>query len=156
MNLLPNHDARIQSLQTRLPITITLYKAWTGFTIVSFLLTLSALIYTFVVINKSHSQQISVSGLRVSSNPSVETKYQLDSWTPQTWYSAVLKLELVNESDRKNISSHLKTMRGWEYNLIVLFLLHLAVCGMAVLGLTGLHAKSQHSEKDIREGEIVA
>ncbi|KAH6975089.1 hypothetical protein BKA56DRAFT_489560 [Ilyonectria sp. MPI-CAGE-AT-0026] len=109
-------------------ITIAFYHAWLVTNVLSLLLVLSALIYTFVVTNNHKGQTI---------DPSVAAsldgkKYDIDSWTPQNWFSAFLKLDLVDSSERSDINSHLRIMRGWQYNLIPFFIIHLLETSVAL------------------------
>ncbi|KAH7131684.1 hypothetical protein B0J13DRAFT_529661 [Dactylonectria estremocensis] len=105
-----------------------LYRAWLVINVLSLLLVLTALIYTFVVTSKYSGQSI---------NPAVAAglknrKYYLDSWTPQGWFSAVLGLDLVDDDMRSTIANRLRIMRGWQYNLIPFFVIHLAETGIAL------------------------
>ncbi|KAF7553241.1 hypothetical protein G7Z17_g3773 [Cylindrodendrum hubeiense] len=107
--------------------SIAFYHGWLVTNFLSLLLVLSALIYVFVVTNNHNGQTI---------DPSVAAgldgkKYNLDSWTPQNWFSAVLKLDLVDSGVRSDIESHLHIMKGWQYNLIPFFLIHLLETGVA-------------------------
>lgn len=109
-------------------ITIAFYHAWLVTNVLSLLLVLSALIYTFVVTNDHKGQTI---------DPSIAAslkgqKYYIDSWTPQNWFSALLKLDLVDSSERSDIKSHLRIMRGWQYNLIPFFIIHLLETSVAL------------------------
>ena len=68
-------------------------------------------------------------------NPTLESpiRYPFDQWAPQTWFSAVLQLQFVNEGDKSDVRMHLNLMNGWKWNLIVLFLLELVTCGLVVM-----------------------
>ncbi|KAI6084010.1 hypothetical protein F4821DRAFT_243605 [Hypoxylon rubiginosum] len=97
----------------------SIYYLWVSVNIPAFLLTTGALAYVFAVTNAHEGQTIDVAlaaGLD-------GRKYPLDNWTPQNWFSAVLGLDLVDA--RGDIQSHLSVMRGWQYNLIPLFLVQL-------------------------------
>ena len=109
-------------------LLLILFATWTVLTILSFLLTFSALVYTFVVSNETSGQSILPS--TAASLPR-GTPYPDQSWTPENWFVAVLQLSLVNQSDRDDIESHLRIIRGWKWNLIPMFILGLAVCGVA-------------------------
>ncbi|KAL1894906.1 hypothetical protein Sste5346_005593 [Sporothrix stenoceras] len=107
-----------------------LYNFWMILQIPCFLLTLSALGYTFAVTNK-HRNQIINQNVAYASQPG---PYALDQWTPQNWFSAVLsQLDLADADLRSNLAHHLRIMRGWQYNLIPLFLLQLAETVLAIV-----------------------
>ncbi|KPM41383.1 hypothetical protein AK830_g5216 [Neonectria ditissima] len=105
-----------------------LYHVWLVVNVLSLLLVLTALIYVFVLTNKHKGQTINAA---VASKLNAR-KYPLESWTPQNWFSAVLKLDLVKSSVRSNIASQLRIMRGWQYNLIPFFIIHLAETAIAL------------------------
>lgn len=105
------------------------YTFWLYMTIPSMLLTLAALIYTMVLTYQHDRQTIDnavASSLNNQPHPNY-VAYPLDEWTPENWFDAVLKLDLVSSSDRSNIEEHLRVMRGWRWNLIPMFIIGLAV-----------------------------
>ncbi|KAF5714115.1 hypothetical protein FGLOB1_3615 [Fusarium globosum] len=106
-----------------------LYKMWLVVNVLSLLLILTALIYTFVVTNNHNGQRINPG---VAAGLDGDEKYPLQSWTPQNWFSAFLKLDLTNSNERNDIEHHLRLMRGWQYNLIPFFIIHLAETGLAL------------------------
>lgn len=106
----------------------TLYHIWLVINVLSLLLVLSALIYVFVLTNQHNGQTIDAAVAAKLHG----RKYNLDSWTPQNWFSAVLKLDLVDSAVRSNIASNLRIMRGWQYNLIPFFIIHLAETTIAL------------------------
>lgn len=121
-------------LQTRPNIlgkkfTSFLYGAWLVILFLGLLLTIASLAYVFSVTNAHKGQTIDVKVASTTGNH----KYALDTWTPQNWFPAVLKLDLANESQRNDIESHLRVMRGWQYNLIPLFLIQLTTTIIAGL-----------------------
>ncbi|EMT62695.1 hypothetical protein ACKRZS_001785 [Fusarium odoratissimum] len=105
------------------------YNTWLVFNVLSLLLILTALIYTFVVTNNHNGQRIDPG---VAAGLADDEKYPLQSWTPQNWFSAFLKLDLTNSNERNDIEHHLRLMRGWQYNLIPFFIIHLAETGLAL------------------------
>lgn len=109
--------------------TSFLYGAWLTIVILSFMLTLAALIYVFSVTNAHEGQTIYLQIALINGNQ----KYPVDTWTPQNWYSAMLNLDLADESQRSNVALNLRLMRGWQYNLIAMFVIQLAVTVLAVL-----------------------
>lgn len=127
------HRASTSSKAVRL--TNTLYFGWLVSTILSALLTLAALAYTFAVTNKTRGQTIDIAvAASLDSRPYPNyVAYPKDDWTPETWFEAVLELTLVERSLRLDIEHHLTIMRGWKWNLIPLFLLGLTFSGVAVL-----------------------
>ena len=107
-----------------------IFTFWVVLTILSMLLTLSALIYTFVLTGNHDNQTID---LAVAAANPAPTKYALDDWTPENWFGAIVnQVPLTLDSDRRKINQQLRLMRGWRWNLIPLFLLGLAVACAAV------------------------
>jgi len=119
----------------------TIFLAWIGMTVLSFLLTTAALIYTFLITEETSGQNIDLSNPALNSNTVVG--YPLDKWTPETWYTAVLQLPFVHEDEKSGISSHLKMMRGWRWNLIPLFLLGLTIVILAVMELLKIRRRQK-------------
>ncbi|KAF5025559.1 hypothetical protein F66182_2367 [Fusarium sp. NRRL 66182] len=105
------------------------YNLWLVVNVLSLLLVLSALIYTFVVTNQHSGQEI-VPG--IAARLGNDRKYPLQSWTPQNWFSALLDLDLSNSNERNDIVHHLRIMRGWQYNLIPFFIIHLVETSLAL------------------------
>ncbi|KAM5344140.1 hypothetical protein ACJ41O_012677 [Fusarium nematophilum] len=108
-------------------LVLGLYHLWLVVNVLSLLLTLAALIYVFVVTNNHKGQTIDPS---VAARLSPGEHYYLDTWTPQNWFSAVLKLDLVGL--RGDIANRLRIMRGWQYNLIPFFIVHLTETSLAI------------------------
>ncbi|OTA62218.1 hypothetical protein K449DRAFT_394976 [Hypoxylon sp. EC38] len=102
------------------------YYLWVSVNVPAFLLTTGALAYVFAVTNAHEGQTIDAQ-LAASLNGG---RYPLDTWTPQNWFTAVLQLDLV--SARDDIQSHLRVMRGWQYNLIPMFIIQLGVTVLAL------------------------
>lgn len=98
--------------------------------LLSFLLTLVALIYTFVETSMTGGQTIDLGVAEANPAP---TRYPDGRWTPENWYAALLELPLVNPNNRRVISGNLGMMRGWRWNLVALFVL-----GFVLLVLVGL------------------
>lgn len=107
-----------------------LFLVWAVLTVLSWLLTMAALIYTFVVTSMTASQTIDLTLAAANPYPGW---YPVDSWTPENWYKQMLNLPLVEEADRVTIRHNLRIMTGWRYNLIPLFILGLALAVLAVL-----------------------
>ncbi|KAM0264923.1 hypothetical protein ACHAQJ_000439 [Trichoderma viride] len=109
--------------------TSFLYGAWLVLLGLALMLTIASLGYVFSVTNAHKGQTIDVQVASTTGNH----KYALDTWTPQNWFTAMLELDLANESQRNDIASHLRVMRGWQYNLIPLFLIQLTTTILAGL-----------------------
>lgn len=111
-----------------------LYHFWLIMTILSALLTLSALIYTFVLTNKYDGQTIDVAyASTLNDRPYPDyVAYPLSHWTPENWFGAVLNLDLVHAGDRNAISLRYAVMKGWRWNLIPMFIIGLAVAMLAL------------------------
>jgi hypothetical protein len=110
-------------------LTSFFYGAWLVLVGLALMLTLASLAYVFAVTNAHKGQTIDVQVASTTGNH----KYALDTWTPQNWFPAVLKLDLANESQRNDIASHLRIMQGWQYNLIPMFLIQLTTTVLAFL-----------------------
>jgi len=108
------------------------FFAWAIFVVLSWLLVLTALIYTYVLQSRTGKQVIDLTVL--SQNP-YPAKYPLDSWTPENWYKEVLNLPLEDDKDRVIIAYVLRIMRGWKYNLIAFFLVGLTLSSLVVTEL---------------------
>lgn len=115
-------------------LTASLYRAWLVATVLSALLTLVALAYTFAVTNATKGQQIDITtAVSLDNRPYPNyVAYPKDSWTPETWFEAVVELMLVGRSQRSDIKQHLAVMRAWKWNLIPMFLLGLALSVVVV------------------------
>jgi hypothetical protein len=112
------------------------------FCVLALFLTIGSLGYTFSVTNSTSGQTIDLSGL---ASP---VRYSFDNWVPQTWFGAILKqLNFVPvDTDgvvidgasipwavRSDILRMKRVTDGWQYNLIPMFLLQLAVTPLIVL-----------------------
>ncbi|KAI1175647.1 hypothetical protein F4777DRAFT_598389 [Nemania sp. FL0916] len=103
------------------------YYLWLSCSVPALLLTGVALIYVFAVTNTQAGQKISTSlAVNESGHP-----YSRGTWTPQSWFRAVLRLELVRR--REEIVKQLTVMNGWQYNLIPMFLLQLSETALAFM-----------------------
>ncbi|CAG7558893.1 unnamed protein product [Fusarium equiseti] len=105
------------------------YNTWLVFNVLSLLLVLTALIYTFVVTNQHNGQNI-IPGF--AAQLKYGQKYPLESWTPQNWFTAMLDLDLTGDDERSDIEKHLRIMKGWQYNLIPFFIIHLVETTLAL------------------------
>lgn len=106
----------------------TLYSAWLVCNVLALMLTIGALGYVFSVTNAHRGQVI-----RVTSDAFEHAKYPTGTWTPQNWFAALLELDIANSDVRSDIASHLRVMRGWQYNLIPLFLIQLVETVLAIM-----------------------
>jgi len=105
-----------------------LFLAYAILTVLSFLLTTAALAYTFITAHSTSNQSILPSiALQYENKP-----YPLHNWGPGTWTSALLDLDLVNGKDRTYLQHWSSVMKGYEYNLIPLFLIGGVVAGLSV------------------------
>jgi hypothetical protein len=116
------------------------YNLWLVTNVLSLLLVLTALIYTFVVTNSHDDQSIDPA---VASRLRNGEKYPLESWSPQNWYSAFLDLDLTNSDERSDIEHHLRLIRGWQYNLIPFFIIHFVETGLALWD--AMQRRKEHS-----------
>ncbi|KAI7339129.1 hypothetical protein KC315_g1402 [Hortaea werneckii] len=125
-----------------------LYSFWLAMTVLSALLSIAALVYTLVITYQHDSQSIDVSRASTLGNrpyPDYHA-YPLETWTPENWFAAVLRLDLAIQSERSDIELHLVVMKVWKWNLIPL-----AVLGVTVVGL----AFAEKSGRERRERRIL-
>jgi hypothetical protein len=118
---------------------------WVVMTVLSAMLTLAALIYTFVLTAQTDDQTINLTVAAANPEPLM---YPLDKWTPENWFVAVLDLPLARDSDRSKINNNLRLMRGWRWNLIPLFILGVVVAALAVWELVGGRRWRQGDSKE--------
>ncbi|KAJ0118723.1 hypothetical protein J7T55_012977 [Diaporthe amygdali] len=95
----------------------------------SLLLTLGALAFTFAVANAHDGQRIDLSVAEGLNGKA----YSSETWTPQSWFDALLKLDLASHTDRNDIQRIHRIARGWQYNLIPFFIVQLAQTVLAYL-----------------------
>lgn len=107
------------------------YYLWVLITILSWFLTLTALIYTFVLTN-THSHQIINLGVAERNSPK---SYPRDSWAPENWYTQVNNLPLVHGGDHEILKKKLRLMRGWRYNLIPFMILGFVLMVLVIVEL---------------------
>jgi len=117
------------------------FYVWAVCVLLSWLLTLAALIYTFVETNLTRQ----LIDLGVAEQNPAPAKYPDDRWTPENWYAAVLKLPLVSQGDRRLISGNLRYMEAWRWNLIALFILGFALVVLVALELLRLRKERRQS-----------
>jgi hypothetical protein len=103
--------------------------AHTVLTVLSFLLTLSALAATFAVSNNTSGQSID----KAVAAKNQGSGYPLDKWTPGTWTEALLALPIADAKDADYLEGWLKVMKGNKFNLIPLFLIGLVVAVLSVM-----------------------
>lgn len=110
-----------------------LYHFWLVMTVLSALLTLAALLYTWILNGKYSGQEIDLavaSQLHNRPYPN-QVPYPLEKWTPENWFDAILNTRLVLESDRNAISGITALIRGWRINLIPMFVIGVIVAALA-------------------------
>jgi hypothetical protein len=101
---------------------------YTIFTVLSWILTLAALAYTFAVTNQTKGQSID----KAVAAQSQGENYPLDNWSPENWTKAVLALPLISSTDANYLRHWLRVIEGWKWNLIPMFLLGLLVASLTV------------------------
>ena len=110
-----------------------LYYFWLVMTVLSAMLAVAALVFTFVITYEHMGQTIDLelaSSLDNRPYPNY-VAYPEQTWTPENWFSAVLDLELAFGHDRSDIALHLTLMKGWRWNLIPLSVLGIVVAVLA-------------------------
>jgi hypothetical protein len=113
-------------------------------------LTLAAFIYTFVVTYQTWNQTISIP-LAVALGQSPRP-YPLNSWTPETWYRAVLRLSIADPSVAHTLRFHEHEMTAWRWWLLPYLLVN-----AFALGWTALHTLRQRRKLrlDRRDDAVV-
>ena len=109
------------------------YNFWLTMTVLSAIYSLVCLIYTMVLTYGHNHQGINIdvaAGLNNRPYPNYEA-YPLLEWTPQNWYTAVLRLPVADQSDYDDIHHHLVLMKAWQWNLVPLTVIGLVVTGLA-------------------------
>ncbi|KAL2174277.1 uncharacterized protein P884DRAFT_302627 [Thermothelomyces heterothallicus CBS 202.75] len=125
------------------------FHLWTLIVFLSWLLTMVALIYTFVETDKTGGQAINLGVARANRPP---TKYPDGGWTPENWYASVLNLPLASENQRRIIEGNLTIMRAWRWNLVALFIL-----GFALLALVTLEQlRMRRSAQSVRFNHVMS
>jgi len=116
-------------------LVTTLHRAWIISTIGSAVLTLAALLYTFILTSVHQGQTIDIDIAASLDNRPFPNKvaYPEQFWTPENWFDAVLELPLVDRHQREDIARHLTIMRAWRWNLIPLFVLGLIMSAAAIV-----------------------
>ncbi len=108
------------------------FYVWGVIILLSFLLTVAALIYTFVATSQTSGQVIDLAVAQANLPPA---HYPDGSWTPETWYAAVLDLPLLSPSNVRIISGNVGMMRGWRWNLVPLLILGFVLLMLFILEL---------------------
>lgn len=113
--------------------TSFLYNFWLYMTAISAVFSVAVLVYTFVETYRHTGQHINIAvASQLNNQPYPDNvPYPRDSWTPQNWFPAVLELDLHSAEDREDIRTYLAIMRGWQWNLIPMAVLSIAVAVLA-------------------------
>ncbi|KAK4042273.1 hypothetical protein C8A01DRAFT_14102 [Parachaetomium inaequale] len=106
------------------------FYIWAVVVLLSWLLTLVALVYTFVETAKTAGQAVDLAVARANPPPA---HYPDGRWTPENWYAAVRGLPLASADQRRVIGGYLTIMRGWRWNLVPMFILGFVLLGLVVL-----------------------
>jgi hypothetical protein len=113
------------------------YMHWPWLSVLCTLYTLGVVIALNVIIDMHEGQEIDVN---FASTLGEDTPYPTDSWALPNFYSAVLNLMLVQNTDdevatAKTILAHRNTMYSWRWNLVPLIIIQTIVCVLAVLDM---------------------
>ncbi|KAM3423914.1 hypothetical protein BST61_g1308 [Cercospora zeina] len=132
-----------------------IYISWFTFTFLSMLLSLGALIYTFILTSSHSGQHIDTSVAATLNNQPYpnQVPYPRDSWTPENWFQAVLDIPLVNQSDRNAINFHLRIMQAWRWNLIPMFIFGFAVFVCAMVDAVAQWRKERRAGSFVHQGK---
>lgn len=113
------------------------YYAWVGAQLPLLLFTAAALGYVYNVTAARQGQAIRIeAAVRASSSSpagGAADPYPLDTWTPQSWFLAVLNLDLVES--RGDVRGAVSIMDGWFWNLCPMLAIQLVVAILAMLEL---------------------
>ena len=122
-----------------------LFTFWVFLTILSTLLTLSALIYTFVVTRNHDDQTINLAVAAANAAPAT---YPLEQWTPENWFGAIVRqVPLTLYSDHRKINQQVRILRGWRWNLIPLVVLGMVVACVAVYEWVSLRRQGSRDRR---------
>jgi len=147
------HDKR-RARRTQATNHSGVFVFWVVMSVLSAMLTLAAIIYTFVLTAQTDDQSINLTVAAANPEPGF---YPLQNWTPENWFVAVLDLPLAHESDRSKIRDMLRLMRGWRWNLIPLFIIGIVVASLAVFELVGgrrwKHGDSKEKFRDSTQSQ---
>jgi len=134
-----------------------IYIIWLVLTILSMLLTLAALIYTFLLTYQHAGQTIDVAlaaSLHNEPYPNF-VAYPWYAWTPENWFTAMLELPLAHAGEYSDIRLHLAVMKGWRWNLIPMLVFGVAVTVFAFID--AMHhrrlAKDDRGSYELAEGK---
>ncbi|KAK7947072.1 uncharacterized protein PG986_011393 [Apiospora aurea] len=126
------HLRHSASLQSR--ALLYCYYAWVGLQVPLLLFTAATLGYVYNLTAARQGQAIRIeAAMKASSTSGSADPYPLDSWTPQSWFPAVLNLDLVES--RGDVKAAVSIMNGWFWNLCPLLVIQLAVVVLAKLEL---------------------
>lgn len=90
---------------------------------------LSAFIFAFVVTYQTSGRHIREP---VALN-SVGINYSYQTWTPETWFKAVLELPLADGAKHAEIKSQVRGMVAWRWILLPLFLMYMVALYIAAV-----------------------
>ncbi|PSS05233.1 hypothetical protein BD289DRAFT_478131 [Coniella lustricola] len=110
------------------------YRLWLALQIPAWLLTLGALAYVFAYTN-AHAGQ-SIDPTVAQSSAVANSTYPLLEWSPQGWLAALLDPALKLNGEVVDLAAMRRTLhiaRGWQYNLIPLFIFQLVETVLALL-----------------------
>ena len=109
------------------------YNFWLVMTVLSAIYSFAAFIYVFTLTYQHDHQSINLKiASQLHNRPYPHNvPYPDMEWTPQNWFPAILRLNLVDPADRSDIQMHLNIMKGWQWNLIPMFILGIVVCALA-------------------------
>ncbi len=130
-------------------VSVFWYRAWLVLTVPAVLLSLAALIYVSIVTAAADRQTIDVA---LAAGLAGGAKYPALTWTPQSWYAAVLNLPLADAAQVSTISTQWKVMQGWRINIRPLFVIQIAVTGLAWADMWGRRSWSAVASTEKREG----
>jgi hypothetical protein len=90
---------------------------------------LSAFIFVFVVTYQTTGQHIREP---IALN-SVGTNYPYQTWTPETWFQAVLDLPLADGAQHAQIKSRVSSMVAWRWMLLPLLFVYMTALYVTVV-----------------------
>jgi hypothetical protein len=121
--------------QRKADLTQRISKSLTALLVLLFLavlFTLSALIFVFVVTQRTRNQAISQAVAEV--NQGID--YPALEWTPETWFKAVLDTPLEDRAQHDEIAAKVLSMTVWRWMLLPILVVDVAAWIVAALAVS--------------------
>jgi hypothetical protein len=116
-------------------LTQRISKSLTALLVLLFLavlFTLSALIFVFVVTQRTRNQAISQAVAEVNQG----FNYPALEWTPETWFKAVLDTPLADRAQHDDMAAKVLNMTVWRWMLLPILVVDVAAWIVAALAVS--------------------